>query len=117
MSVDVVFKPLAPTTLVGVAAIQASPQAGTLQQAGVITFRIRNITVAAVTFGWGTTAANTVSTPATAAAPQNVITLGGSATVGVGGVTVYLELPYNTFFISSAAASVEVTPGNGGVGG
>jgi hypothetical protein len=117
MSIDVTFKPLAPTTVVGVAAAQASPQVQSLQQAGVISFRIRNITALAAVLGWGTSAANTVATAATAAAPQNAITLGGSATVGVGGVTVYLELPYNTFFIASAAATFEVTPGSGGVGG
>lgn len=115
MSIETTFKPLAPTTLVGLTAIQASAQPGQLQQAGVTSFRIRNITATAAVFGWGVSSASAVATAPTAAAPQNSITVAGGAAIG--GPAIYLELPVYTWFISSVAATFEVTPGMGGVGG
>lgn len=107
MSGNVTFQPLYPTTLVGTTAIQAVPagQAST----GVYTFRVKNINAARQYIGWGPTAAGAIATAPTAAAPQ--------ANIGLEpGQAAYLCLPYNVFFISGAAASIEVTPGIGGSG-
>jgi len=110
VSIDI-FKPLTMTTLVGTSATQiggVSATGGTGQQSGVTSFRIHCLV--AGTIGWGQTAASAVSTAAAANAPQNSITMAV-------GATVYFELPYGTFFISSAIAGFEVQGGHGGVGG
>jgi hypothetical protein len=109
MSIDTTFAPRGPTVLVGAAAIQVVNAAGNVAS-GITSFRVHNVNAAKQQLGWGTTSTNAVATAAAAGAPQNVIT------IEIGG-TIYLELPYNTFFIASAAASFEVTPGMGGVGG
>ena len=104
MSIDTTFRPLGPTVLVGTAAV--SP--GAHLSSGCSTFRVRCLVSAYL--GWGN---DNVGAPvAPAAGVPAVNTLGFSA-----GDIAYVELPYNVFFISSVAASFEVTPGQGGTGG
>jgi hypothetical protein len=109
VSIDTTFKPLLPTvSLPAATAIQVVP-AG-LVASGVVSFRISNITTTAAVIGWGTTATNATDTAAAAGAPQNAMTIAGTP----GQSVVYLELPYNTFFLTSAISVFEVTPGMGG---
>lgn len=108
MSVDTTFAPRGQTFLIGTGAAQVVTPGNSMS--GAVSFRIHNVNAAKQTIGWATNAASAVATAPAAGAPQTVMT------IEIGG-TIYLELPYNTFFIASAAASFEVTPGNGGVGG
>lgn len=104
MSIDTTFKPGGPTVAVasGTPAQALSPGQGG-------TFRIINTTAAnaATRIAWGRTAAGT-AVPA-AAGMQNLL-LNGNAVI-------YLELPQDSFFNVAAGGTIEVTPGQGGVGG
>ena len=109
MGIDTTFMPLYPTTLVGTSAIQAVP-AGTGAALAVGTFRCKNIHATIRQYlGWGPTAAAAIATAPTAAVPQNNISIEP-------GQAVYLNLQSSVFFITTTAASVEVTPGLGGAG-
>ena len=113
MSIDTTFKPLTMTTLVATTATQiggTSAAGGTGQQLGVTSFRIHNNGAAAQIIGWGVSATAAVATAAAANAPQNALTIAA-------GATVYLELPWSTYFIGNASSTFEVTGGMGGVGG
>ncbi len=107
MSVDTTFKPLGPTTLVGVTAVapMTKDAAG-----GVTTFRLRCLATAYLT--WGPSSSITAAGAPSAGTPS-------SNTIGMttGGNAAYIEVPAGSFFISSVAASFEVTPGSGGTGG
>ena len=108
MSVDTTFTPVYATTLVGTSAIQAVPQGSAFLP--VDTFRCKNIHATIRQYlGWGPTSATALATAPTAAVPQNNISIEP-------GQAVYLNLPASAFFITTTAASVEVTPGTGGSG-
>jgi hypothetical protein len=103
MSIDTTFKPFSPSFAVasGAPVQSAAP-------VGVTTFRIVNTTAAAAArVSWGKTAA---LTPVPAAPGPN------SILIQLGGV-LYIEVPGDSFFNVSAAATVEITGGQGGVGG
>lgn len=106
MSIDVAFQPKAPTVLLGTTPLQIiAPGTG---PGGMISFRIANnvlVTPAATRIGWGDTAAKT-SAAAPGAAPAFSINISA-------GAVVTLELPATAFLVASAAASLEVTPGQG----
>lgn len=104
MSIDTTFKPMGPTVAVGTSAVQVVNVAGNVAS-GITSFRIVNITATAASIGYGTSATNALSTIP-----------GFAVTVPPNGVC-YLEVPYNTWFIASAATTFQVTPGMGGVGG
>lgn len=101
MSIDTTFSPRAPTVAVTTAAVQAvTPGNNAL---GVTSFRIHNTGVASGIIGWALNSASAV-----AAVPGFAMTIAA-------GAVLYLELPYQTFFISTG--TFEITPGTGGVGG
>ncbi len=105
MSIDTTFKPSGPTTLVGVTAVAPMTRDAA---AGVTTFRVRCLVTGYLT--WGPTNAVASITPAAAPAPNTIgMTSGGNAA--------YIEVPAASFFIASAAAAFELTPGSGGTGG
>ena len=104
MSIDTTFRPLGPTSLVGVAAVAS----GAHLSSGCSTFRVRCLVAAYLS--WGNASVGAPVAPAAGVPSAN--TLGFNA-----GDVAYVELPYNVFFISSVAASFEVTPGQGGTGG
>lgn len=110
MSVDTTFQPKTGLLVVDNTAAAQIPGAS---QLGVTTFRCV-ARVANCYLAWGVTA------PAAPAAPAGV-GYGKINTIGLTvGVACYLELPANSFFIGSAAfatANVEITGGQGGVGG
>jgi hypothetical protein len=102
VSIDTVFKPAAPLTLVGVTAVQPAPgDAGR----GIYTFRVRCLVTGY--FTWGRTAA-VVSAGAPAAGVPSPNTIG----MTVGGVEVF-EIPGDSFFIASSAAAFEILGGSG----
>lgn len=102
MSVDVTFKPLtASVAFTNAAAVQVnggSPQ-------GATTFRVTNTGATGTRFSWGGAA---VAVP-TAAGPNTMY-------VGAG-LSVYIEVPYNSYFIGQASSTFEVIAGIGGAGG
>jgi hypothetical protein len=102
MSIDTVFKPAAPLTLVGVTAVQPCPgQNGT----GIYTFHVRCLATAYLT--WGRNAA-VVAAGAPAAGVPSPNTVG----MTIGGVETF-EIPGDSFFISTVAASFELIGGSG----
>jgi hypothetical protein len=118
MSLDVTWHPITESYAVGNAAAQNIPGAA---QRGVTTFRIRNIAPsnASVAYiAWGQSA--TAVLAAGAVAPT--LTASSMNTMGIAGnVTVTVELPANSFFISSVAwvaatTGFEITGGIGGSG-
>lgn len=105
MSVDTVFKPLGPTSLVVATAVQLpSPlQSGS----GAYMFRVRNLSTSAQYFTYGQNAAITSLTPAAGAPAPN--------TIGMIPTSVEtFELSGNDLFvIASSATGFEFTPGIG----
>lgn len=112
MSIDVTFKPLTPTALLGTTPAQIAADSSC--SAGMTSFRVSSVAAARAYVAWGPHAAGlTAAAPTgTSAATVSVNTIG----VPVGG-TVYIEAPASSFFVSSIAAGFEVTGGSGGVGG
>jgi len=108
MSIDTTFKPIGLTTLVGTSAVQASPDP-TSDSRACTTFRVRCLVAAYLT--WGSQASVTAAGAPGAGTPVNN-TIGMS----IVGEVEYLEIPYASYFISSVAASFEITPGIGGTG-
>lgn len=108
MSMDTTFRPMGNTVLVGTAAVAAVNKESAM---GVSSFRVRCLVAAYLT--WGPTAAVTAAGAPTAGNAGVANTLGMPA----GGNAMYIEVPPGSFFISSVAASFEVTPGAGGTGG
>lgn len=106
MSIDTTFHPITQTVLVGVAAVQVAIDT----QLDANTFRVKCLAAAYLT--WGNSSAVTAKGAPAAGVP--VMNTLGMATIGS---VMYIEVPANSFFISSAAASFEITGGKGGVGG
>ena len=115
MSIDTTFKPATDLLVVDNSVAAQVPGAS---QKGVTTFRCV-ARVANAYLAWGR--ASTVAAPA---APAAVGVKPGTQGGGIVGLTVgvacYLELPPDSFFISSAAfatSNVEIIGGTGGEGG
>ena len=108
MSIDTTFQPKTQTYAVdNTAAVQLTEAA----QVGALTFRIRNINAAAIYVAWGVTA------PAAPTAPAIGTPKPRTMGIPIGGV-LYIEVPPASFFIASAVApALEITGGQGGVGG
>jgi hypothetical protein len=105
MSIDTVFKPQGPNTLVVAAGIQI-PNGGS----GVTSFRVRNLAAVAQYFGWGQNAAAAVtaaSTPPSAGNP--VVNQAGMLPTSVE----TFEIPGNMFFAASSATGFEFIAGQG----
>jgi hypothetical protein len=104
MSIDTTFKPIsAPVALISGTPVQVN---GFL---GVTTFRITNTAAAVARVSWGKTSAQ-APTPAVATPIINSVLL-------LAGENLYLEVPGDSFFNASAAATIEIIGGIGGVGG
>jgi len=106
MSVDSTFKPMTATYLVTTAAVNIPEAFG----AGISTFRVKCLAAAYIT--WGPTSSVTAKGAPAAGVP--VVNTLGMATIGS---VMYIEVPANSFFISSVATAFEVTGGEGGTGG
>lgn len=101
MTIDTVFKPLTPTSLVGVSAVQVAPDA----QNGGTTFRVRCLVSAYLSWGFKSTI-TALGAPAAGVAVAN--------TVGMTAGTVEtFEIPTAAWFISNVAAAFEITNGQG----
>ena len=94
------FTPTGPTVLVGTSAVQVTPTG-----AGNVTYRVRNINALLEYLTWGATSSITSQGAPSSGTPS-------AATIGMntGGVE-YFTLPAGSYFIASAAASFEITPG------
>ncbi len=106
MSIDTTFHPITQTVLVGTSAVQVA----TDTQLDANTFRV--VCVAAAYLTWGN--ASTVTSKGAPTAGNPVFNTLGMLTVGS---VMYIEVPANSWFISSVAASFQITGGKGGVGG
>jgi hypothetical protein len=102
------FSPFGFTYLVGTSPVQVVTN-NNMYPSG---YRIMNLTNAIVRVGWtpqlplDKTATPTVTTP-TATGTENVLSIPAN------GVGVFSGIPPNAWFIASAAASLEITPGEG----
>lgn len=114
MSIDVTFKPA--TDLLVVDNTAAAQVPGAVQK-GCTTFRCV-AKVAACYLAWGRTGVTAPAAPA-AVGPQQSTKQGGVIGLQLG-VPCYIEVPPDSFFISSAVfatSNVEIIGGTGGVGG
>lgn len=102
MSIDTVFKPLGPTVLIGLTAVQVVAS-GTGSNYSSI--RVRNLGTVVQYFTWG--GANVASLTPSAGVPA-ANTIGMAA-----GATETFDIPPALFFIANAAAAFEMTPGQG----
>jgi hypothetical protein len=102
------FSPFGATYLVGTSPVQVKTN-NNMYPSG---YRIMNLTANIVRVGWtpqnpfDATATPTVTTP-TADGIDNVLSIPAN------GVGVFSGIPPNAWFIASAAASLEITPGEG----
>lgn len=108
MSIDTTFQPKSPTFLVGATALQVAPDS----QMGVTTFRVRLIVAGPAYLSWGFNNAVTAK-----GAPAAGVPVANTLGMTVAGSVMYIEVPGNSWFISSVAAAFEITGGQGGVGG
>lgn len=105
MSVDTTFKPLGPTTLIGATAVRLVDAPG--NPAGISTVRVKCLV--AGYFTWGSASVASAGAPTAGAPSANTI---GMAVVGS---VERFEIPAaSVFFIASAPAAFEMTPGIGG---
>jgi hypothetical protein len=105
MSIDTTFHPITQTIQVGATPVQVSIDT----QLDATTFRVRCLSATAVYLSWGGPGVTAKGAPG---ATPVFNTLG---MIGIGSV-MYIEVPSNSFFVSTAAA-FEITGGKGGVGG
>lgn len=104
MSVDTLFKPLGPLTLIGTSAVQVVQQGNA--NAGVLSFRVRNLLSTAAYFSWGPAAVGAPVAPTAGVPSPN--------TIGMLPTSVEtFEIPAYSYFIASAAAAFEIQPGQG----
>lgn len=97
MALNSTFQPQGPTVLIGVSALQVP--IGTTGGGGAVTYRVRCLITAYLT--WGNASVAAVGGP-------------GANTLGMtaGGIETF-TFPAQCFFISNVGASFEVTPGEG----
>jgi hypothetical protein len=103
MSIDTVFKPLGPTVLVGVTAVQVVAS-GTGSNYSSI--RVRNTATTTQYFTWGGAAVAALGAPTAGVPSAN--TIGMAA-----GATETFDIPPALFFIGNTASAFEMTPGQG----
>jgi hypothetical protein len=99
MSLTSTFMPSGPTVLVGASAVQANATSGS-----AVNYRVRCLVSAYLT--WGGAGISAAGAPSAGSPVTN--TIGMTA----GGIETF-TFPANSSFISSVAASFEVTPGEG----
>jgi hypothetical protein len=104
MSIDTTFKPLGPTTLLGLSAVQLTASGNS--SAAPISIRVRNLLTVAAYFSWAGNSGVSCVIP-TAGNPSQ-------GTIGMLPTSVEtFEVPYNSWFIANTAAAFEMTPGMG----
>ena len=108
MAYNSAFSPFGPTYLVGTSAVQIKSN-NNVYPSG---YRIVNLTSSLVRVGWlpqepSDASVTPVATTPTAAGIANVLSIPANA------VGVFSGIPPNAWFISSASASAEITPGEG----
>jgi hypothetical protein len=109
MSIDTTFKPIGPTVSIGQTPSQAVPTPSNFS-AGITTFRIFNTSTTFYQYlAFGNTSA--LAAAAFTTAPNGYV-----ITIPLNTVC-YLELPYNTWFVTGSGSVLIITPGQGGVGG
>jgi hypothetical protein len=102
MSVDTVFKPQGPSTLVGVTAVQI-PNGGS----GTTSFRVYNTVATEQCFTWGQTAAVVAAGPPTAGVPSPTTICMLPTSVET------FEIPSNSWFIGNAGSAFVFVAGQG----
>lgn len=103
MSVDTTFKPITPSVSFTTSAVQVVTDKA--NPGGITTFRVTNTGSGGIRFSWG---------GASVASPTGA----GPNTMYVGaGLSVYIEVPVNSYFIGASGATFDVIGGIGGTGG
>lgn len=104
------FSPFGPTYLVGsLAAVQVK----TANNVYPSSYRIANITSSAIRVAWQPPEPGDLAVTLTVTAPTLTVPQANTLLIPANGVGVFGNIPPNAWFISSAASSAEITPGEG----
>ena len=104
------FSPFGPTYLVGsLAAVQVK----TANNVYPSSYRIANITSSAIRVAWQPPEPGDLAVTLSVTAPSLGSPIANTIAVPANGVAVIGGIPPNAWFLSSAATSAEITPGEG----
>jgi hypothetical protein len=103
------FTPFGPTYLVGTAAEQVVVS----NNVNPSSYRIANITSSLIHIAWLPPEPNNAAVAPTVTAPTTSVPQANTLAIPANGVSVIGGLPPNAWFISTAASSAEITPGEG----
>jgi hypothetical protein len=109
MAYNSAFSPFGPTYQVGTSAVQVK-SANNVYPSG---YRIVNLTSNLVHVGWAPQEPSDAAVTPVATAPSAGSPVANVFAIPANGVGVFSGIPPNAWFISSAATSVEITPGEG----
>ena len=109
MAYNSAFSPFGPTYQVGTSPVQVK-SSNNVYPSG---YRIVNLTSSLVHIGWQPQEPGDATVTPTANAPTAGVPVANVLAIPANGVGVFSGIPPNAWFISSAATSVEITPGEG----
>jgi len=104
------FTPFGSTYLVGNA---AAVQVKTSNNVYPSSYRIVNVTSSLIRVSWQPPEPNDLAVTVTVTAPALTVPQANTLSIPANGVAVIGGIPPNAWFLSSAASSVEITPGEG----
>jgi hypothetical protein len=109
MAYNSAFSPFGATYLVGTSAVQVK-SSNNVYPSG---YRICNITSSLIHVGWAPQEPNDATVTPVATAPTAGVPSMNVLAIPANAVGVFSSIPPNAWFISSASASAEITPGEG----
>ena len=109
MAYDSAFAPFGPTYLVSTSPVQVKSN-NNVYPSG---YRIINLTNALVRVGWSPQEPNDGTSTPVVTAPALTLPSANTLYIPANGVAVFSGIPPNAWFLSSAASSAEITPGEG----
>ena len=110
MAYDSAFAPYGPTYLVGSAATVQVKSSNNVYPSG---YRIANITSSAIRVSWQPQEPFDATSTPVVTAPTLTQPSANTLYIPANGVAVFSGIPPNAWFLSSAASSAEITPGEG----
>ena len=110
MAYNSAFAPFGPTYLVGSSAAVQVKSSNNVYPSG---YRIVNITASAIRVSWQPQEPNDATSTPVVTAPTLTVPSYNTFYIPANGVQVFSGIPPNAWFLSSAASSAEITPGEG----
>ena len=110
MAYNSAFAPFGPTYLVGSLAAVQVKSSNNVYPSG---YRIVNITSSAIRVSWQPQDPNDATSTPVVTAPALTVPSYNTFYIPANGVQVFSGIPPNAWFLSSAASSAEITPGEG----